>query len=105
MTGGTAITAGQPAGTYRSAKMSSVTRPSSTLLVADCSYDVGYQAMPWRERGFFQPYGFFNGQPTYRAGFKHGTAHFRGAANCVFMDGHAESRTLTQTNDFILEWY
>lgn len=104
MTGGTAIN-GQNASAYVAAKMSSVTKPSSTLLIADCSYDVGFQAIPWREGGFFRPYKYFNGQPTYRAGFKHGNTHFRGAVNCVFMDGHVESRTLTQTNDFILEWY
>ena len=99
-------TPGTPTYVYTStAKMGSVKEPTSTLLISDCAYDVGYLAMPSGESGFFQPYKYFQGKPTYRAGFKHGSTHYAGKANITFMDGHVEPRSLTQTNNFIFKWY
>ncbi len=87
------------------AKMAGVGRATDTFLISDVSYDVGFVAMPWKENGFFNPYKVYGGKPVYRAGFKHGGTHPAGKANIVFMDSHAEGRSLKQTNNFIFKWY
>ena len=88
----------------RAAKMTSVTRPTETLLISDCSYDVGFVAMPWKEN-FFLRYNTYGGKPVYRAGFRHGKTQPTGRVNIVFMDGHVEDRSVTKTNSFIQKWY
>jgi hypothetical protein len=47
----------------------------------------------------------YKGQPVYKAGYKHGAAHFKGAMNLVLMDGHVENRTRTQTNNVVFKWH
>ena len=86
------------------AKMTSVQRASETFLISDCSYDVGFVGMPWKEN-FFLRYSTFGGKPVYRAGFKHGKAQPEGRVNIVFMDSHVEDRSLKQTNSFVQKWY
>ncbi|MEO6184103.1 MAG: type II secretion system protein [Verrucomicrobiota bacterium] len=89
----------------KAAKISTVIKPSDTFLITDVSYDVGFVAMPWKEGRFFDAYIYFGGKPIYRAGFKHGKTSPGGRVNVVFMDGHVESRSLTQTNNFVFKWY
>jgi prepilin-type processing-associated H-X9-DG protein len=89
------------------AKTAGISRPTDTFLITDISFDVGFVAVPWKESGnfFFEPFNYYGGKPVYRAGFKHGQAHFKGKANIVFMDGHVEDRSLRQTNNLISKWY
>ncbi len=89
------------------AKTAGISRPTDTFLITDISYDVGFVAVPWKESGnfFFEPFNYYGGKPVYRAGFKHGQAHFKGKANIVFMDSHVEDRSLRQTNNLISKWY
>jgi prepilin-type N-terminal cleavage/methylation domain-containing protein/prepilin-type processing-associated H-X9-DG protein len=87
-----------------SAKLGGVTKPADTFLICDVAWDSGYVAMPWKN-GFFTRWNYINNRPIYRAGFKHGQTAPKGKANLVFMDGHVEGRSLTQTNSFIFKWY
>ena len=86
------------------AKLTSVNRPTETFLISDVAWDSGFVAMPWKN-GFFTRWNYINNKPIYRAGFKHGGTSPTGKANLVFMDGHAEGRSVTKTNDFIFKWY
>ena len=86
------------------AKMGSVGQPTETLLICDVAWDSGYVAMPWKN-GFFTRWNYVNNKPIYRAGFKHGQASPKGKANIVFMDGHVEGRSVTQSNNFVFKWY
>ena len=86
------------------AKLTSVRQTTETFLVADCAWDSGFVAMPWKN-GFFTKWNYVNNKPIYRAGFKHGKASPGGRVNVVFMDGHVEDRSLTQTNNFVAKWY
>ena len=86
------------------AKLTGVHQATETLLVADCAWDSGFVAMPWRNN-FFTRWNFVNNKPIYRAGFKHGKTSPGGRVNVVFMDSHVEDRSLTQTNNFVFKWY
>jgi prepilin-type processing-associated H-X9-DG protein len=86
------------------AKMTSVKTPTDTFLISDVAWDSGFVAMPWKN-GFFTYWNYVNNKPIYRAGFKHGRTSPKGKANLTFMDGHAEGRSVTQTNSFIFKWY
>lgn len=59
--------------------------PSATVLIADIAYQ--YNHPPLRQLG------------PKQTGYKH-----RGRAQLVFFDGHAEPRTLSQTNNLILKY-
>ena len=86
------------------AKLSSVRQPTETFLICDVAWDSGFVAMPWKN-GVFNYWTYVNNKPIYRAGFKHGNVAPKGRVNLVFMDGHVEDRSLTQTNKFVFKWY
>jgi prepilin-type N-terminal cleavage/methylation domain-containing protein/prepilin-type processing-associated H-X9-DG protein len=86
------------------AKLTSVQTATETFLISDVAWDSGFVAMPWKN-GFFKYWNYVNNKPIYRAGFKHGNVPPKGRVNLVFMDGHVEDRSLTQTNNFVFKWY
>jgi len=84
----------------KTAKFSSVQRPTETFLVGDVSYDLNHPGL-----STFNYYAIYGGKPVYMAGYKHGKAQPGGAMDMTMMDGHAQSRTLQRTNDLVLKWY
>lgn len=83
------------------AKYSEVKRPTSTLLIADLSYELNHPAII-----HLGPQGTSRNPrlQTYDIGYKHGKTHPMGQANMVFMDTHVEGISLQQTNHVILEF-
>jgi len=81
-------------------KLSCVIRATDTFFVGDESYD---QNVP--QISTMNYYAVYSGKPVYEAGYKHGATYPKGAMNIVFMDGHVENRTLTQTNNVVFKWY
>jgi prepilin-type N-terminal cleavage/methylation domain-containing protein/prepilin-type processing-associated H-X9-DG protein len=81
-------------------KLSSVIRATDTFFVGDESYD---QNVP--QINTMNYYAVYSGKPVYKAGYKHGATYPKGSMNVVFMDGHVENRTRTQTNNAVFKWY
>lgn len=85
------LSTGQPPN-GKTARLSSVPRPSDTLLIADLSHELNHPAVTYLTRGDI--------------GYKHGGRLHRaeGRANIVFMDAHVDARKLKQTNDIVMEF-
>ncbi len=84
-------------------RLSTVPRPTETLLVADASYKMN---MLWFWPNAFVPR-YSKGQALWDdyIGYKHGQATPNGKANFLMMDGHIEDRAAGRTNNLIITWY
>jgi prepilin-type N-terminal cleavage/methylation domain-containing protein/prepilin-type processing-associated H-X9-DG protein len=84
-------------------KLSTVPRPTDTLLVADASYKMN---ILWFWPNAFVPR-FVKGEAMWDdyIGFKHGDESPKGKANFLMMDGHVEDRGAGKTNNVIITWY
>ncbi len=74
------------------AKMSSVPKPTDTLLIADLSYRLNHPAVIYLTETDI--------------GYKHGGKLHQpnGKANIIFMDGHVDGRSIKQTNGIVMEF-
>jgi prepilin-type N-terminal cleavage/methylation domain-containing protein len=79
----------------KTAKLSSVKRPSDTFMIADVSKDLNHPAITILAR---------QADGTYDVGYRHGTKYPLGKANLATMDGHTTAFSLRQTNNIIMEF-
>ena len=80
------------------AKLSTVAKPTATLLIADISYELNHPAITYlqpREVGE---------ELYYDVGWRHGIRHPEGHANILLMDMHVEARRRTEIGDLIMEF-
>ena len=82
----------------KTAKLSDVARPGTTLLIADLSYELNHPAITYlepREVGE---------ELYYDVGWRHGMSHPEGHANILLMDMHVEARRRMEITDLIMEF-
>jgi len=82
----------------KTAKLSTVGRPGTTLLIADLSYELNHPAITYlepREVGE---------ELYYDVGWRHGMSHPEGHANILLMDMHVEARRRMEITDLIMEF-
>ena len=82
----------------KTAKLSNVARPGTTLLIADLSYELNHPAITYlepREVGE---------ELYYDVGWRHGMSHPEGHANILLMDMHVEARRRMEITDLIMEF-
>lgn len=79
----------------KTAKLSTIQRPTETFMIADVSKDLNHPAITILGR---QPDGF------YDVGYKHGSAQPQGKANLASMDSHVSSFNNRQTNNIVMEF-
>jgi prepilin-type N-terminal cleavage/methylation domain-containing protein/prepilin-type processing-associated H-X9-DG protein len=86
----------------RTQKVSSVPRPTDTLLVADASWKMN---ILWFWPNAFVPR-FTKGQAVWDdyIGFRHGADTPSGKANFLMVDGHVEDRGAGKTNNLVVTW-
>jgi len=78
------------------AKLSTVAKPTTTVLIADLSYELNHPAITYlepREVGE---------ESYYDVGWRHGIRHPEGHANILLMDMHVEARRRMETDDLIM---
>jgi len=82
----------------KTAKLSTVAKSTTTLLIADLSYELNHPAIT-----YLQPRKV--GQELYYdVGWRHGTPHPEGHANILLMDMHVEARRRMEIDDLIMEF-
>jgi len=86
----------------RTQKMSSVPRPTDTVLVADASWKMN---ILWFWPNAFVPR-YSKGQPIWDdyIGFRHGADTPNGKSNFLMVDGHVEDRGAGKTNNLVVTW-
>jgi prepilin-type N-terminal cleavage/methylation domain-containing protein/prepilin-type processing-associated H-X9-DG protein len=86
----------------RTQKMSSVPKPTDTVLVADASWKMN---ILWFWPSAFVPR-FSKGQAIWDdyIGFRHGADTPNGKANFLMVDGHVEDRGAGKTNNLVVVW-
>ena len=82
----------------RTAKLSTVAKPTSTLLIADLSYELNHPAITYLQARKV-------GQELYYdVGWRHSAPHPEGRANILLMDMHVEARGRMEIDDLIMEF-
>ncbi|MCX6887755.1 MAG: prepilin-type N-terminal cleavage/methylation domain-containing protein [Verrucomicrobia bacterium] len=86
----------------RTQKMSSVPRPTDTVLVADASWKMN---ILWFWPNAFVPR-YVKGQAVWDdyIGFRHGADTPGGKANFLMVDSHVEDRGAGKTNNLVIAW-
>ena len=79
----------------RTAKLNSVPSPSQTLGTVDVSYELNHPAVINLGKA---------SDGTYDIGYRHSKKHPGGRANVVYFDSHADSFSLRQTNNIIMDF-
>lgn len=79
----------------KTAKLSTVARPTETFLIADVSKDLNHPAITILGR---------QADGTYDVGYKHGATYPQGKANLASMDAHLSSFNNRQTNNIVMEF-
>jgi prepilin-type N-terminal cleavage/methylation domain-containing protein len=83
----------------KTAKLFTVAKPITTLLIADLSYELNHPAIT-----YLQPRTV--GQELYHdVGWRHGMSHPQGHANILLMDMHVEARRRMQSDDLIMAFH
>jgi len=81
----------------KTAKLSMVSRPGTTLLIADLSYELNHPAITYLEPRKV-------GEELYHdVGWRHGMPHPEGHANILLMDMRVEARRRTEIDDLTME--
>lgn len=79
----------------RTHRMGAVREPSSTVLIADLSFELNHPAIIQLGR---------HADGTYDVGFKHGQRHPAGRANLAFMDASVRALGARQTNGLVMDF-
>ena len=83
----------------KTAKLFTVAKPITTLLIADLSYELNHPAIT-----YMQPRKV--GQEFYHdVGWRHGIPHPEGRANILLMDMHVEARRRMEIDDLIMAFH